>query len=417
MIKLRLSHLCPFLLLACSSSPINHARAPASDDVSVITTRDGREVHIPVLRTPLILPPCQGDVLSSSQTGECIPDGEEDLFKVIAKASTDFQGAQNPVGVKVSQRDFHPKQHACLAGIWKPMKNLPEDIAKGAFASASSRRVVVRYSNGNPKSPTGNDAIRPDFFPDARGLAIKLVDMPGESILNLDAEDAPSGTASQDFVLINFPAFFLHGPKAYPEFLTNIRVGKPFFQLLDGAELSNLKATSRPIADLVAETFSSQTPYTLGSQYVKYVARSCNQESVAPISDEEKTQASYLRNRLRQRMSSKDICLIFSVHRKPAEQKVEDAAAIWPSNANDIVDVATIRIPRKQNIDDPVRDSFCENISFNPWNSLPENRPAGAINRARLAVYSAVSRKRRMENGVTVKEPHSADSFFTDVLK
>lgn len=93
---------------------------------------------------------------------------------------------------------------------------------------------------------------------------------------------------------------------------------------------------------------------------------------------------------------------------------VEDAAVEWTPAV--FIDLAKIEIPQDQDINDPERDAVCENISFNPWNSLAEHRPAGAINRARLSVYSAISRKRRMENQVPVREPLVSDNFLS-VLK
>lgn len=63
---------------------------------------------------------------------------------------------------------------------------------------------------------------------------------------------------------------------------------------------------------------------------------------------------------------------------------------------SNFIDVAKITAPKGQDINDPERDKYCENISFNPWNTQIENRPAGGINRTRLAVYSAISRKRRI---------------------
>ena len=40
----------------------------------------------------------------------------------------------------------------------------------------------------------------------------------------------------------------------------------------------------------------------------------------------------------------------------------------------------------------------CENLSFNPWHSLPAHRPLGGINRARKVVYPALSKLRHERN-------------------
>ena len=43
----------------------------------------------------------------------------------------------------------------------------------------------------------------------------------------------------------------------------------------------------------------------------------------------------------------------------------------------------------------------CDNLSFNPWHSLPEHRPIGGINRLRKAVYETVSAYRHERNGAS----------------
>jgi hypothetical protein len=361
------------------------------------------------------IPTCPADM--SNFHDECEAPGERALFDEITKTTVTFQSKQNPAGVKVSQRDFHAKQNACLAGTWIPLKRVAKPYRAGVFGLPGPIKAVIRYSNGAPKSVAGNDQLAPDTHPEPRGLAIKLVDVPGESILNV--EGAGSGRTTQDFVMINFPQFFLRTPKSYPEFMTAITSGKPFFQLLDPLERKVLIASNTIVADEVAETFFSQVPYVVGSAYGKYRVRLCEKEASVHLTPEQAKNLgpNFLRERISKRISSKPICLIFSVQLKSPQMNVEDAAVEWkPSEGASFVDVAKIMIPKGQDINDPERDSYCENLSFNPWNSLPENRPAGAISRARRSVYSALSRKRRMENTVVVREPKGDETFF-DLLK
>lgn len=399
------------IVSGCSTLYHRGGRAPSSTSVE-IQTRSGEPVPVPDLRLALDIPTCPEDM--GAMFEECAPPGEQALLDEVTRTTVVFQTAQNPPTVKVSQRDFHAKHNACLAATWSPLPNLPANVKVGAFALTAPQKAVIRWSNGAPKSPTGNDQINPDIHPEPRGLAIKLVDIPGASILNV--EDAREGKANQDFVMINFPAFFLRTPKNYPQFMTAITKGQPFFQLLDALELSVLKASTTTVADEVTESFFSQVPYVLGSGYAKYRARLCDPETPAPLTEAEKKNPHFLRARIRERVMKGPICLIFSVQPKTAGQMVEDAAIAWKESDAPFIDVAKITIPAGQDINDPARDSFCENISFNPWNSLAENRPAGAINRARLAVYTGLSRKRRTENKVQIREPKADESFF-DVLK
>ena len=49
--------------------------------------------------------------------------------------------------------------------------------------------------------------------------------------------------------------------------------------------------------------------------------------------------------------------------------------------------------------------TFCENLSYTPWHSLPDHRPIGGINRARKVVYEAISKVRHDYNAVPRREP------------
>ena len=53
----------------------------------------------------------------------------------------------------------------------------------------------------------------------------------------------------------------------------------------------------------------------------------------------------------------------------------------------------------------------CENMVFNPWNSLPEHRQLGSVNRMRFAVYLASRQVRRKLNMVGHEQPAEARSF------
>jgi hypothetical protein len=72
---------------------------------------------------------------------------------------------------------------------------------------------------------------------------------------------------------------------------------------------------------------------------------------------------------------------------------VEDATVEWQEVESPYVPVARIRIPQ-QGVAAPDTGA-CENAAFDPWHSLPEHRPLGSLNRARRAIYPALSELRR----------------------
>ncbi len=401
------------VIIACSSSP---QRQPSSTDSLV--TRNQKQVVIPNLTTQIFdsIPLCPEKEEDRAQNkDECRKPGEEELFKKIVDVSFKFQSAQNPPSISPSQRDFHPKQHACIAARWTPLPHLSSRLAVGAFKLKYPVKAILRYSNGSPKSPDGSGKAPPDIKADGRGLAIKLVGVRGQSVL--DYEGRENNLMNQDFILINDMSFFLKSPESYPAFLDLLTQGKPFFQLLDETEKKVLIRTSHPISDSANEKYFSQTPYVLGSEKVKYQVRPCKTEKEIPVTESEKANPNFLRDRLAKRILEQPLCLIFAVQFRKPFMDVENPSVDWQESDSRFIDVARITAPKGQNINDLERDKYCENISFNPWNTMIENRPAGGINRARLAVYSAISRKRRLENDVPIREPKRDDSFFNSLIE
>ncbi len=55
--------------------------------------------------------------------------------------------------------------------------------------------------------------------------------------------------------------------------------------------------------------------------------------------------------------------------------------------------------------------AFVENLSWNPWNALPEHRPLGGINRARKLVYDDSSALRHKTTGTSPVIPTGRESF------
>jgi hypothetical protein len=72
---------------------------------------------------------------------------------------------------------------------------------------------------------------------------------------------------------------------------------------------------------------------------------------------------------------------------------IEDATVEWKEEDSPYVAVASIHIPRQQ-VAAP-GSAACEESAFNPWHSLVEHRPLGSLNRARRAIYPALSAFRR----------------------
>jgi hypothetical protein len=89
---------------------------------------------------------------------------------------------------------------------------------------------------------------------------------------------------------------------------------------------------------------------------------------------------------------------------------VEDSVQEWNDEDAPFYKVAKITIP-KQAFDSDAQRSFCENLSYTPWHSLPEHRPLGGVNRIRRIVYERISKLRHDLNQSLRQEPTGDESF------
>src|ERR1700689_4913325 len=90
-----------------------------------------------------------------------------------------------------SQRDAHAKQHGGVRARFTISASSPTAIREGVFAGTRTYHAWIRFSNA-----VGTD----DKSGLARGMAIKLLGVPGRKILSDEAD-----ATTQDFLLVNYP--------------------------------------------------------------------------------------------------------------------------------------------------------------------------------------------------------------------
>lgn len=297
-----------------------------------------------------------------------------------------------------ARRDAHPKAHGCVRAEFQVLETLPKNLAKGIFIPGKKYQAWIRFSNGSP------DATQADIKKDARGMAIKVLAVSGEKRL----EDE---VATQDFIMINHPVFFVNDPNRYMSFMQDINSDRFFrklhipFALGSKGTLIALNLRTR-ISNPLQTRYWSMVPYQLGigpdRQAVKYSARSCT-AAVDPIPNHPKHD--FLRDALRTSLQKGDACMEFLVQpRTSSTLLVEDAMTEWKETQAPFYQVATIRIPQ-QVFDTPDQNKFCENLSFTPWHTLPEHKPLGVINRMRKVIYDRISQVRHEMNSTQRQEP------------
>lgn len=300
-----------------------------------------------------------------------------------------------------ARRDAHPKAHGCVRAELQVLDTLPPALAQGIFVPGQRYSAWMRLSNG------ASDPDRSDAKPDARGLALKVMGVPGRKLL---ADEADAGT--QDIIFINHPVFFANDPNRYVAMVKAAggegmlgKLGIPLALGMRGALIA-FQTTRHKMSNPLHGQYFTMVPYALGAgperQAVKYSIRPC---VVQPVRMPDKPGPDFLRAAMRDTLAAGDACMELLVQPRTSDaMSVEDSMTEWDAARAPFIPVATIRIPR-QVFDTPEQDAFCENLSFTPWHSLPEHRPLGVTNRIRRVVYEHVSRLRHEMNGAPRVEP------------
>lgn len=323
--------------------------------------------------------------------GEVVPAGEAaatafvvDSIRASVQSGFDTNGH--------AYRDAHRKAHGCVQAKFTVQSGLPAKLAQGLFAKPGSYDAVIRFSNGSGQSQDDHNA-------DARGMAIKIMGVPGSKIL-----DDEINAHTQDFVLTNHPVFFIRNAPDYATFQKAVNGGA--LSLLGWVaghafyEAPIIVAfTGHKVTNPLNSQYWSATPSKLGTEQMKFSAKPCAGSSFRDTSDT----ANRLGENLQGHLSSQPACFDFMVQTRtvPAQMPIEDPTVEWKESASPFTAVARIQID-KQTVEN---GTACEIRSFTPWHSLPEHRPLGGISRVRKDVYLEISKLRHQLNGQPRVEP------------
>jgi hypothetical protein len=339
------------------------------------------------------------DAQNPSKSGlgkETIPDGEaEQIAKIVAI----HLGVTDPKEKPFVPRGQHMKAPGYVRAKFVIAPGLPDSLRHGVFAEPRELAAIVRFSNGK-----GRD----DRQADAHGMAIKLLNVPGEKLLE-DEKDAKT----QDFVLIDNPVFFIRNVADYVPFMEDFRnlksprlsLGKvvAIFKVLFSQDykwrLLRVTGGKKPDSPLRISYWST-TPLSFGPLAVKLQAKPdlAGAPDLARFDSPDKFRLAMAAH-LKDHEARFD--LLAQVQSDAVTMPIEDPTVEWAAPWQK---VATIHIPA-QNFDTPEQQAFGENLSFTPWHGVPAHRPLGGINRTRKEVYRAISKQRHELNGVPRREP------------
>ena len=323
--------------------------------------------------------------------GEQIPSGEaEDIAKLSQFIATGVATKATHNGHAF--RDAHRKHHGCVRASFAVMDKIPTRLAQGLFATPQSYRAWIRFSNGSGDS-------QKDGVGDGRGMAVKILGVPGAKMLGDGNE-----TATQDFVMINHPVFFIRNVNDYVGFQEATDAG--LFSTLwwfarhishEGRIAWAIK--QKKITNPLDTRYWSMTPSKLGDEQIKFSAKPCRTSQLT----EHTVGDGFLAENMQHDLAESNACFEFLVQlrNQPADMPIEDPTIEWDERVAPFIPIAQIEIPRQK----PETSEFCETLAFSPWHTLPEHRPLGGISRARREIYRAVSRMRHVMNNQPELEP------------
>ena len=211
---------------------------------------------------------------------------------------------------------------------------------------------------------------------------------------------------TQDFILISDNRFVTKDVAQFDGLVKGLTSGflsLMWYFLMHLRVARNLYFSLKRHANPLEIQYFSVAPYRLGDKAVKYTLRP-SESAKSPLP--QNPSPDYLREAMARQLKSGTATFDFMVQFQSDSEMmpIEDLGIAWDEAVSPFVKVATLTIG-PQDFDSEKQREFGDNHSFNPWHGLPEHRPLGGINRARLKVYAALSAFRHDRNGAVQREP------------
>jgi len=318
-------------------------------------------------------------------------------------------------------RPVHAKSHGILEGYLEVDAGLPSEFAQGLFAKPGRYPLVMRFS-------TIPGDILEDSVSVPRGLAIKVIGVEGERLEGSEQD------VTQDFLLINGPAFSAPTPK---KFLSGVRLLAGTTDRVQWLK-KLLSATMRPLQRIIVATtgHANVTVATLGGQpethilgetfysqaalrFGDFIAKI----AVAPVSAKLAALKQAPLNLNRAPNGLRDAVVAFfktnggewevraQLCTDLALMPIEDASVVWPEDKSPYRPIARIKVQPQTGWSETRSSRVDDAMSFSPWHGLDAHRPLGGIMRSRRQVYEMAKRFRAEKNGRIIEEPREMVTF------
>lgn len=317
-------------------------------------------------------------------------------------------------------RSVHAKGHGILRAELEVLIDLPATLAQGVFARPQRYPVVVRFS-----TPPGD--LLDDRVSTPRGMAIKIVGVEGERVAGTE------GQVTQDFLMVNGPAFLAPGPKSFSRsakllaattdkaegtkiaLSATLRGVESLIEKAGGKSATLTALGGHPLTHLLGETFFTQVPMLYGPYMAKLSIAPVSPELLAlkdaPLDVRDRPDA--IRDAVIEHFARHGgqwdvrVQLCTDIESMP----IEDASVEWPQEQSPYITVARLTARPQQAWSAARVTAVNDGMAFSAWHALAAHRPIGSIMRVRKAVYDAAARFRSERNRTPVSEPTSLDDF------
>lgn len=305
---------------------------------------------------------------------------EQSMIDAIKAAIIEKQKKGHKKG-QTARRALHPKSHGTYEATFTVRRNLPPELRVGLFAKPASYDALVRFSNGG----LGPDS--PDWLPNVRGAAVKLLGVPGAKLL-----PGEESSTELDFVMGNDETFFVPTIEDMLNLVKGdmkeiARNNPRVFGLMAGAML---KVVKNPLHI----DYFSQVAYSFGPNRACKFALQANERTpwyvVPNLLDRH-----FLRHNAVDLLMKRQVTCTFAIQLQqtsPQLDPIEDGSVLW---TGDYVPVADLTFHM---VDHMVEESAGEALAYNPWRTLVDLQPLGWAGRTRRPVYKADFEWRSEEN-------------------
>jgi hypothetical protein len=332
------------------------------------------------------------------------PDEEASLQAITASFADYMRRAYRPGEY---ERGGNTKTHGIVRAEVAIRDDLPGHMRHGIFAEPRAFPAYVRFSGPGPNLPPDIQDV--GFL----SMTIKLMGVPGPKLMDDERH-------TQDLLAVCTPTFVT------PNTRENVKLQR-WSNFRDMGTFYFLNPLDSHLLDFIMQALWNETqhnplgvrywscvPYLLGEGQAMMYSFAPRSEVVTDIPGLPfgRVPPNYLRDNMVATLARQDVEfeVLVQVQTDPHLMPIEDASVRWPERLSPFVPAATVRIPR-QRFDSPAQLDFGKRLSWNPWHCLPEHRPLGNQSRARLRMYTELSRLRQDMNETPHVEPTGYEVF------